>query len=217
MDTMAINSAEIITYYDHTASEYAEQYLHELVNKPLDRYILHIFANLVKDGDPVYDVGCGPGHIAGHLAEYGVNAVGIDLSTGMVDEAKRHFPALEFSVGNMLELPVSDNHLSGIAAFYSIVHLEPVQIPLLAKEFYRTVKSNGYILLAFHIGKQEIVSVRKNIGNNEIAAAYVFHDYEYVIRCLKDGGFELVEAFIRYPYRGVEYPSRRAYILAKKL
>lgn len=42
------------------------------------------------------DLGCGPGHYAGRLAEAGHDAVGIDLDTGMIATAARRYPAASF-------------------------------------------------------------------------------------------------------------------------
>ena len=38
------------------------------------------------------EVGCGPGHVTAYLAEAGADATGLDLSPGMVAEARRRFP-----------------------------------------------------------------------------------------------------------------------------
>lgn len=42
------------------------------------------------------DLGCGPGHYAGRLAEAGHDAVGIDLDAGMIATAARRYPAASF-------------------------------------------------------------------------------------------------------------------------
>lgn len=42
------------------------------------------------------DLGCGPGHYAGRLAEAGHDAVGIDLDAGMIATASRRYPAASF-------------------------------------------------------------------------------------------------------------------------
>lgn len=42
------------------------------------------------------DLGCGPGHYAGRLAEAGHDAIGIDLDTGMIATAARRYPAASF-------------------------------------------------------------------------------------------------------------------------
>ncbi|WP_424642606.1 class I SAM-dependent methyltransferase [Embleya sp. AB8] len=42
------------------------------------------------------DLGYGPGHVTGWLAERGVRAVGIDLSPAMIAIAQREYPGAEF-------------------------------------------------------------------------------------------------------------------------
>src|SRR5947207_4844730 len=51
--------------YDTVARAYEERFLEELSHKPRDRELLERFAAAV--GDPVVDVGCGPGQIGAFL------------------------------------------------------------------------------------------------------------------------------------------------------
>lgn len=54
---------------------------------------------LIPQGQRVLDLGCGTGHLLANLKPcYGL---GIDFSTGMVDEARRLHPDLEFRVGDI--------------------------------------------------------------------------------------------------------------------
>jgi hypothetical protein len=48
--------------YDTVAVDYAELLRDELAAKPVDRALLALFAELVRGGGPVADLGCGPGH-----------------------------------------------------------------------------------------------------------------------------------------------------------
>src|SRR5258705_312305 len=58
--------------YDAVAGAYADALSGELADKPLDRALLDSFAELCAGGGPVYDLGCGPGHVACYLAERGL-------------------------------------------------------------------------------------------------------------------------------------------------
>jgi SAM-dependent methyltransferase len=49
-------------------------------------------------GESVLDLGCGDGTMAGQLAGRGLRYRGVDASPGMIDEARRRFPALQFEV-----------------------------------------------------------------------------------------------------------------------
>ena len=99
--------------YDAVAAAYAEALSHELGGKPLDRALLAVFAEQVRDvgrGESrVWDVGCGPGHVTAFLAGLGVQAAGIDLSGEMTGQAAKRHPDLAFSTGSMTALPAGDH------------------------------------------------------------------------------------------------------------
>jgi trans-aconitate methyltransferase len=84
--------------YDATAEVYAElvgTVVSGAFEAPLDRALLAAFAESVTDAGagPVADLGCGPGRVAALLADHGLEVSGIDVSTVMVDVARRTHPA----------------------------------------------------------------------------------------------------------------------------
>src|SRR5579864_4976455 len=90
--------------YDRVAQEYARRIYGELANKPFDRKMLDWLVEKVNRTGPICDMGCGPGQIARYLAEHGAQASGIDLSPGMIEEARRLNPDIPFQVGDMRAL-----------------------------------------------------------------------------------------------------------------
>ena len=111
--------------YDTVAGSYAELLAHELSAQPVDRAVLALFAELVPSGGRVADLGCGPGRVTAHLSGLGVEVFGVDLSPGMVGEARRRHPGLRFDVGSMTALELPDGALTGIVAWYSVIHTPP--------------------------------------------------------------------------------------------
>ena len=78
--------------YDAVAPAYADNMVDELLGQqPFECWLLDRVAGHA-DGGPVIEVGCGPGHVTAYLAEAGADAIGLDLSSGMVAEARRRFP-----------------------------------------------------------------------------------------------------------------------------
>ena len=84
----------------------------------------------------------------------GVDIFGLDLSPGMLDQARKLNPNLEFQQGNMLALDVQDSAWSAIVAFYSIVHIPKADLPQALREMYRVLKPGGLLFLAFHQGDE---------------------------------------------------------------
>jgi SAM-dependent methyltransferase len=121
---------------------------------PFQRGILGLFAELVRAGGngPVADVGCGPGRLTGHLHGIGLDAFGIDLSPGMIDVARRDHPDLRFEVGSMTALDLPDGSLTGVLAWFSLIHVPDGDVPAVFAEFHRVLRPGGVVLVGFHAG-----------------------------------------------------------------
>lgn len=199
--------------YDRVADEYVRRIFHELDDKPFDRELLSRFARRVQGRGPVYDLGCGPGHVARYLHEHGVSVTGVDLSTGMVERARELNPGIEFRQGDMRSLDVKSESLAGIVAFYSIVHFAPGALCAVFAELHRVLARGAPLLLAFHIGSGSVHL--SEWWGHEVAVDFTFFEPEAVKATLEEVGFQIVEALEREPYPEVEHQSRRAYLLAE--
>ncbi len=49
-----------------------------------------------QPGEMILDLGCGTGHLAATIAEWGAHVVGLDSSKQMISAARADFPQLEF-------------------------------------------------------------------------------------------------------------------------
>ena len=202
--------------YNQTARAYAGAYYDELRHKPLDRLLLRRFADEHKGKGPVADLGCGPGQTTRFLYEAGITAItGIDLSPGMIAEAVRLNPApIRFETGNMLQLAYPDQTFGGLVAFYAIVHFTEPELAAAMAESYRVLKGGGQFLLSFHAGEQTVHL--EELLQERVSIDFHFFDPDRVLDIARGAGFTVVDALVRYPYAGHEYPSRRAYLLVQK-
>lgn len=200
--------------YDRVAAEYAQQFFGELEHKPLDRALLACFAEQVRGSGTVADVGCGPGQIARYLHDRGLPVVGLDLSAGMVALAQRLTREVDVRQGNMLDLDAPDAAWAGIVAFYSLIHLTPDEMPQALCEFHRVLQPGGMLLLAFHLGRE--VVHRQDWWGYPVDLDFHLYDRETVEGAVMAAGFAVTAWLDRQPYTEVEYPSRRAYLLARK-
>ena len=173
------------------------------------------FAERAQPLGPVCDLGCGPGHIGRYLQEHGARAVGLDLSFGNLQQARQLNPRLEVVQGDMMALPFKGESLGGIAAFYSIIHLDRSEVPAAVREMRRVLRSGGWLLLAFHLGN-EILHEEQLWGYAVDFDATLFTLPE-VVQQLNEAGLVVEKAEERDPYSPeVEYQSRRGYILAHR-
>jgi ubiquinone/menaquinone biosynthesis C-methylase UbiE len=201
--------------YDGIADEYARHLYSELDNKPLDRELLTRFAARVKGQGAICDIGCGPGHIARFLHDAGTNVFGLDLSSRMIEEARRLNPEISFRQGNMLTLDLPDASLAGIAAFYAIVNLPKASLPQVFREMARVLKPDGLLLLAFHIGDETLQP--DALWGRPVSMDFYFFPPHAIQRDFETAGLVIEEIIEREPYAPeVEHQSRRAYIFARK-
>jgi len=204
---------EIQGSYDLVADEYVRRIYHELDGKPFDREILDRLADRVRGAGRVYDLGCGPGHVARYLHDRGVDVAGIDLSGEMVRLARTLNPGLEFRQGDMRALETPDGSLAALVAFYSIIHFPLSSLSAVFAEMRRVLARDAPLLLAFHVGNESIHL--DAWWGRPVALDFVFFDSQAVRAELVRSGFRIVEALEREPYPDVEHPSRRAYVLAE--
>ena len=211
---MGRDQNEVAGSYDHLAGEYAERISDELDGKPFDRALLDRFADQVRGQGFVLDLGCGPGHVARYLHQRDVKVVGIDLSPGMIEAARSRTSEVDFRVGDMRSLDLTDASAAGGVAFYSLIHFSPEELDRSLREIARVLQPGAPLLVAVHRGSQTMhLDELWGIG---IRLDFVFFEPDALIDALRTAGFEVVEALTRPPYKGVEAETERIYLWAQR-
>ncbi|WP_308167603.1 class I SAM-dependent DNA methyltransferase [Catellatospora tritici] len=202
--------------YDAVAEDYAELFRDELDHRPVDRSVLALFAELVREsgGGPVADLGCGPGRISGHLLRHGLTPFGVDLSPRMIDVARRTYPDLRFDVGTLTELDLPDGELAGIVAWYSLIHTPTEHLPKVFAEFHRVLAPGGHLVVAFQIGTQP-VHLDRAYGHDVPFDVYL-RTPELVADLLAGAGLPVHTQVRREPGPGTPEKRSQAYLLATK-
>jgi SAM-dependent methyltransferase len=201
--------------YDTVAREYADEIYAELKHKPFDRELLDRFAARVRGRGRVCDVGCGPAQIARYLRDRGVDVLGLDLSAGMLAEARRLNPDLLFAQSSMLALGLGSETLGAIAAFYCIIHIPRAQVVAALAEMRRVLRPGGCLLITFHLGTED--SHHKELFGRLVSLDVALFTTAEMAGYLQSAGLVVEEALERDPYAPeVEYQSRRGYIVASR-
>jgi ubiquinone/menaquinone biosynthesis C-methylase UbiE len=200
--------------YDLVAEHVADAWRDELDNKPFDRAMLSVFAELVRTAGsgPVADIGCGAGRITRLLDEAGLDVEGIDLSPGMLAAARRDYPGLRLTEGDMLNLGLRDASCAAVIAWYSIIHLPRERVPDAFAGFRRVLAPGGYLQLAFQVGDDD--GHRCEAFGQAIDLDFRRHQPELVTQQLAEAGLPVHACLVREPVREEKTPQ--AFILARK-
>ena len=211
---MGRDKSTVESTYNTVAKEYSEAYSAEHEKKPKDREILARFAQEVGDKKPVWDFGCGPGQTTKYLTDLGIEISGLDLSEGMVEQARLRYPEIRFQKGDMLDLVCENDSIAAVVSFYSIVHFTEGEVGTALGEVFRVLRPGGAFLFTYHIGEETIRIDR--FLDKDVDIDFMFFSSDCIRGLLERCGFERIEIIERAPYPEVEYQSRRAYVFAFK-
>ncbi|WP_433795034.1 class I SAM-dependent methyltransferase [Actinoplanes sp. CA-252034] len=218
--------------YDHVAAHYATLFDDELADEPVLRSVLTLFADLVTEPGaalapdpaggstivpagrgPVADVGCGPGHVTAFLRQRGLDVFGVDLSPGMIAQARATYPDLRFEIGSMTAMDQPSESLSGLNAFYSTIHFPTAELPAVYREFHRVLKPGAPLLLAFQSGDEPKHFMRA--WDHDVELTIHRRRPETVTELLTEAGFRPMLTSV---YEPQSRPGRpHAYMIAHRL
>jgi SAM-dependent methyltransferase len=195
--------------YDHVARTYEQRFLSELDGKRRDRELLSGFATSV--GDPVVEIGSGPGQIGQFVRAKGRTVLGLDLSVEMAHLAGDRLDAA--LAADMRTLPLGTGRVGGIVAFYSVIHLRRHELAPVLREFERILRPGGRVLLSAHEGDGE-VSFDEFLDEPVPFVATLFR-LDELVDASESAGFDIRLAERRSPYP-TESPTHRLYVDAEK-
>lgn len=198
--------------YDRIAAAYAAHIAGELAGKPADRAVPDGFAARWAGRGRVAEIGCGPGHVAGYLAARGVTMLGMDISAGMLAEARRLHPGLALEQADFAALRARPGRFAAIVGFYALIHLDDAPLDEALRAIRAAITPGGEFLAAVHLGEGwlhpgTMWGVPVDLGFRLFAEGA----FE---AALDTAGFALRERWVREPHAGIEHPTRRLMVSA---
>ncbi len=93
-----------------------------------------------QPGERILDLGCGTGQLSAAIAEAGARVTGLDLSREMLEEARAHYPHIEFVEGNAADFTLAEpvDAIFSNAALHWVKNAEGV-----AASVERALRPNG--------------------------------------------------------------------------
>ncbi|WP_145857053.1 class I SAM-dependent methyltransferase [Pedobacter suwonensis] len=161
--------------YNKIGSWFAENRAADLVEKA---YLNDILEHL-PPGAKVLDLGCGDGKpILEYFIKHGINVLGVDASTQMIELAKANFPTTGFLLKDMRELDLEEE-FDAIIAWHSFFHLPAGDQPDMFAIFKRHLKPDGILLFTSGTERGEVWSM--NGGENLFHASLATAEYQTLL------------------------------------
>jgi SAM-dependent methyltransferase len=133
--------------YDAHATAYADEWLGQ--DTPSDLYA--DLQRWFRRGGATVDIGCGCGREVAWLGENGFPAVGYDASRGLLAEAQRRFPTLQFRYAALPLLDAIDAQFDNVLCETVIMHLPRREIVVAVQNLVRITRPGGTLYLSWRV------------------------------------------------------------------
>lgn len=97
------------------------------------------------------DIGCGSGREVAWLNEAGFPAIGYDASSGLLDEARRRYPALDFRTATLPALAEIAESFANVLCETVIMHLERPAIAPAVRRLFALLAPGGTLYLSWRV------------------------------------------------------------------
>ncbi|HEX4249677.1 MAG TPA: class I SAM-dependent methyltransferase [Pseudonocardia sp.] len=139
---------ETLAAYDRDAAEFAKEWEQDQ-SPPVD--LREIVTRFFGPG-PTADIGCGSGRDTAWLHANRHLAVGYDPSSGLLAQARRLHPEVEFHQDSLPELAgLADGSLANVLCETVIMHLEPAALAPALARLIAVLRPGGTLYLSWRV------------------------------------------------------------------
>ncbi len=132
------------TYYDRFSRTY-EDHRHHGYHRMIDELELGLIRRYGAGAD-IFEAGCGTGLLLKEAATIARRAVGLDLSRGMLGQARAR--GLNVVQGSITNVPLPSESFDLVYSMKVLAHIPPIEAAL--AELCRLVRPGGHLLLEFY-------------------------------------------------------------------
>ncbi len=201
--------------YDAVAQDYTAAFADDLGRLPVERLMLDTALATRPEvaGVVAVDLGCGPGSVTAYLAANDARPIGLDLSAGMLKEARARAPGVALVRADMRHLPLPSGRIGLAVAFFSIQHLPRAELPVALGEVRRILVPGGVFLLATHLGAGDVYH-DVFLGHHVATVGGALYSREELLLHLKSAGLDVDLERQRGPLPH-EVDTQRIYLLTR--
>jgi ubiquinone/menaquinone biosynthesis C-methylase UbiE len=197
---MMDNSAKEITKesYQITAKAYASNVASLAPLASIEK-----FSKLLPNDATIIDIGCGSGRDAKLFNNMGVNVVGIDFSSNLLEIAKEHAPLSTFKLMDMETMDFPQATFDGVWAACSLGHIPKSHLPQVLNKINYILKDKGYFYLALKKGLGEKLEFDERYKGN-IQKFWSFYEEKELKEILVAAKFSILECDVvekSHPYQ----------------
>jgi SAM-dependent methyltransferase len=161
------------------------------------------------------DVGCGAGGLDKLLAPHVGRLVGVDVSEGMINEARRLNPGVEYLAYSGRQLPFEDQTFDLVFAVCVVHHVEPAGWAPFVAEMWRVTRAGGATVIIEHNPINPLT--RRSVAACEFDADAVLTRPPPLVEMLRNLGSARVRSryFLFTPFGGSAVQATEGRLLAR--
>lgn len=156
----------------------------------------------------IIDIGCGSGRDAKIFTDKGLEVIGIDFCSNLIDIAKNHAPLAQFQLMDIEEMDFSPNSFDGAWAACSLLHIAKKSFPEVLQKINHILKKDAIFYLALKRGQGETIEQDLRY-QGDIKKFWSFYEEDELKTILRNAKFEILECSL--VERSVDYQTHQAF------
>ncbi len=170
--------------YNQHASQFVKHFERKLDIKELDAFLA-----LIQAGGNILDAGCGSARDAAYFMSKGYQALGIDVSEGLLAEAKKLHPEVKTEIMSLTDLQLPDNQFDGVWCKAALLHITRQDIPQVLAGFFRVLKPGGTLFIQTKKGKGE--GTQPAPFDEKVTRLFTFFETDELSTMIESAGFDI--------------------------
>lgn len=173
-------------------NKYSAQFVQHF-EKKLDTTELDKFLAMIPAGGKLLDAGCGSARDAAYFVSKGFDALGIDLSEGLLTEAAKLHPEVKTMQMSLTEITLADESFDGVWSKAALLHIDRIDVPKVLGDFYRILKPGGALFIQTKAGDGE--GAQPVPFDNSLERYFTFFNEKEIQQMVQNAGFTVLDSY----------------------